>query len=56
MYFSRKLTELSLPNIARQFERNHATVIYACESVEKEILKNPDFKHEMAALERQLTK
>jgi chromosomal replication initiator protein len=54
MFFSRRLTELSLPAIAEQFNRNHATVLHAISTVENKLERNPDFRREIAQLERRL--
>ncbi len=35
MYLSRTMTDLSFPVIGSAFSRNHATVVHACQSVEK---------------------
>lgn len=54
MFFCRRLTELSLPSIAEQFNRNHATVLHAINTVESKLERNPDFRREIAQLERKL--
>lgn len=54
MFFCRRLTELSLPSIAEQFNRNHATVLHAISTVESKLERNPDFRREIAQLERKL--
>ncbi|QHI68997.1 chromosomal replication initiator protein DnaA [Tichowtungia aerotolerans] len=36
MYLSRDMTNLSFPSIGDSFGRNHATVVHACKTVEKE--------------------
>ena len=35
MYLSRTMTDLSFPVIGEAFERNHATIVHACQTVEK---------------------
>lgn len=41
MYLSRKLTNESFPKIGLEFGgKNHATIIHACEKIEKELKKN----------------
>ena len=37
MYLIRKMTNLSLPDIAREFGKNHTTVLYAIRRVEDEL-------------------
>jgi len=43
MYLATELTSLSLPEIGREFNRDHATVIHAREKVKEEIEQNPFF-------------
>ena len=40
MYLIRKLTNLSLPDIGKEFARDHTTVLYAIRKVEQELKKN----------------
>lgn len=54
MYFSRKLTRLSLPAIAEQFNKNHATVIHAINSIEEKQATSEDFRREISILEKRL--
>lgn len=54
MYFARKLTDLSFPCIANEFDRTHATVLHAVTAVEQKIAESQNFKREMAVLERKL--
>ena len=37
MYLIRKMTSLSLPDIAKEFGKNHTTVLYAIRRVEEEL-------------------
>ena len=37
MYLIRKMTNLSLPDIAKEFGKNHTTVLYAIRRVEEEL-------------------
>ena len=39
MYLIRKLTNLSLPDIGKEFARDHSTVLYAIRKVEQELKK-----------------
>ena len=54
MYFARRLTTLSFPDIANEFERTHATVLHAVTTVEKKLASDQNFKREMIMLERKL--
>ena len=53
MYLTREMTGLSLPSIGRAFGgRDHSTVLYACNTVEKNIKTTPS----MAALVEDIRK
>lgn len=54
MYFARRLTDLSFPDIANEFDRTHATVLHAVTAVEKKLASDQNFKREMTLLERKL--
>ena len=54
MYLARKLTDLSFPVIGERFLKNHATVLHAVNTIEERLEANPDFKRDMALLERKL--
>ena len=54
MYFARRLTNLSFPDIANEFDRTHATVLHAVTTVEKKLASDQNFKREMIMLERKL--
>ena len=54
MYLARKLTNLSLPAIAEQFNRNHATVLHGINAVAAKEKESLDFSRELQKLERKL--
>ncbi len=54
MYLARKLTNLSLPAIAEQFNRNHATVLHGINAVSAKEKESIDFSRELQKLERKL--
>ena len=54
MYLCRSLTAHSLPVIGEAFARNHATVLYACRTVEDRMKSDPSFRHTVNHLRRQL--
>lgn len=54
MYLSRKLTNHSLPEIGREFSRNHATVLHADKRIKNTIKNDEELKRNIAVLERQL--
>lgn len=56
MYFCKKLTSKSFPEIAKKFGgRNHATVIYAVKKIEKMIENNPNISDNISKLKNILS-
>lgn len=52
MYLAKSLTAASLPQIGRELgNKNHATVIYAIKSVQKDMEKDPVFARQIKGLE-----
>ena len=47
MYLSNELTDFSLPEIGKAFDRDHSTVVHARDQVKKEIDENPFFSAEI---------
>jgi chromosomal replication initiator protein len=43
MYLATELTSMSLPEIGREFNRDHSTVVHAREKIKEEIEQNPFF-------------
>ncbi|MGB2578374.1 chromosomal replication initiator protein [Elusimicrobium simillimum] len=43
MYLSTELTDMSLPEIGREFERDHSTVVHAREKIKEEVENDPFF-------------
>ncbi|HNS48739.1 MAG TPA: chromosomal replication initiator protein DnaA [bacterium] len=55
IYLARKLTGASLPQLGEAFGgKNHTTILYTCRKVEDKLGKDPDFKEEVARLEKKL--
>ena len=50
MYIARKFTTQSLPEIARQFEKTHATVVHGVKSIEKRLDVEPELKSSLAEI------
>ena len=50
MYLSRRLTKASFPEIGEEFNRTHATAIYACKVVEGEMESDRRFRLEVDGL------
>lgn len=56
MYLCRKLTDESFERIGIEFSgKNHATVIHACNKIEKEMKTNKDLNDAINNIEKQLT-
>ncbi len=54
-YLSRKLTKKSFPEIAREFgNKNHATIIFAFNKIEKEISNNIEINEDISKIEKML--
>lgn len=47
MYLANDLTDMSLPEIGRAFNRDHSTVVHARDQIKKEIKENPFFAAEI---------
>ena len=54
MYLARKHTNLSFPDLGRSFNRDNSTVQYACKKIRQQIEKDPDLRHTLDTLERNL--
>lgn len=54
MFLSRKHTELSFPDLGRSFNRDNSTVQYACKKIRQQIDKDPDLRHTLNTLERNI--
>ncbi len=52
MFLTRKLTNLSFPEIGREFGRDNSTVQYACRKVEEQAQIDPNLRAEIDLLER----
>lgn len=56
MYLCRDLTSLSLPKIGEQFgNRDHTTVLHACEKIHTEMKLNQNLKQILTALQKEIT-
>jgi chromosomal replication initiation ATPase DnaA len=54
MFLSRKHTRLSFPDLGRSFNRDNSTVQYACKKIRQQIDKDPDLRHTLNTLERNI--
>ena len=50
MYISRKFTTKSLPEIAKMFEKTHATIIHGVRNIEKHLDVEPELKASLAEI------
>ncbi|MDD2598424.1 MAG: chromosomal replication initiator protein DnaA [Kiritimatiellae bacterium] len=56
MFICRKLTRASLPEIAKAFEKTHATIMHGCETVQNRTQVEPDLLDTIREIIRQLGK
>ncbi len=54
MYLSRKLTDNSLPTIGDAFNRNHATILHAVDTIERKMGDDVNLRTNVSILTRQL--
>jgi chromosomal replication initiator protein len=54
MYLSRKLTRASLPEIAKAFDKTHATVVHACKTVQDRAQVDPELQSAIRDITRSL--
>lgn len=55
MYLLRKLAKMSYPSIGEKLgKRDHSTVIYACEKIEKEMRKNPELQKQIELIKERI--
>lgn len=54
MYLCRKLTRSSLPDIAKAFDKTHATVVHACKTIQDRMQVQEDLKESVRELVRTL--
>ena len=47
MFISRKFTTRSLPEIAKQFDKSHATIIHGVKSIKNRMMVEPELKHSL---------
>lgn len=54
MFLARKLTGQSTPTVAAEFKRNHTTVIYGAETIQKRLSVEPKLKRSIEMITEQL--
>ena len=55
IYLIRELTEMSYPNIAKIYNRDHSTIITSCNSIEAKINSDPMFAVEIGDIKKEIT-
>ncbi len=55
MYLARRYTDASLAEIGRSFSRDHTSVMYAIEVVERRIVEKPQLRYELEALAQRVS-
>lgn len=55
IYLIRSVTEMSLPNIGKIFNRDHTTILSSCETIEKKMLTDPIFNIEINEMIKEIT-
>ena len=55
VYLIRNITEMSLPNIAKIYQRDHSTVMASIQAVEKKMRTDPVYSHEVNELKKEVT-
>lgn len=56
IYLTRELTELSFPTIAKDFKKNHTTILYCWEKIKKEIKTNSALLAQIKEIESAIKK
>jgi len=56
MFLCRKLTRASLPEIARSFDKTHATILHGCTAVQNRVQLEPDMLNSLREIVRRLGK
>ena len=55
IYLVRQITEMSLPNIGKVFNRDHATIMASLKAVEKRLNTEAGFPTELADIKKEVT-
>jgi chromosomal replication initiation ATPase DnaA len=50
----REVTEMSLPNIGKLFNRDHSTILSSVELIQKRIVNDRDFEQDIQTMKREL--
>ena len=54
VYLLRTVTDMSLPNIGKIFNRDHTTILSSLDNVEKRMAQNPVFRAEIEELVKEV--
>ena len=55
VYLIRQVTDMSLPAIAKVFNRDHATIMSSLKNVESRSKTDPDFLSDLADMKKEIT-
>jgi chromosomal replication initiator protein len=55
VYLIRAVTEMSFPNIAKVFSRDHATIIASYDKIQKKLSLDPVFNIEIEEMKKEVT-
>ena len=55
IYLIRQVTDMSLPSIAKVFNRDHATIMSSLKNVESRVKSDPDFLSELTDMKKEIT-
>ena len=54
MYITRQMTDLSFPVIGEAFSRNHATIVHACQTIEKQQTEDLKLRQTISLLQQRI--
>jgi chromosomal replication initiator protein len=55
VHLIRDITDMSLPNIGKIFDRDHATIMASLKAVEKRLKTEPELQTELAEIKKEVT-
>ena len=55
IYLIRSITDMSLPNIGKLFDRDHSTVLASISNIEKKLINDPVLRREIEALTKEVS-
>jgi chromosomal replication initiation ATPase DnaA len=55
MYVARRLSDASWPSLARAFNRDHSTLYWACQVIERRVARDGAFRRSIESLQRRIS-